>query len=165
MTDEELQQMRMLAAAATPGPWRWDGVDVQQLTDGGKGYPLDTYPDSSTVVIGQCDDCGNKRVAIMCSEDGAFIAASRTLVPNLLDEVGRLQKQLTPLDGSKCAVITGAQTFEKQIAERDRLRRVVEAAEALCDAASPPAPRDPVRYEEARRGLYAAVAEFREDRR
>ncbi len=55
----DLPLIEATARAATPGPWRSDGCDVVNLTDGGKGYPLDTYEDSKDVIIGRCPDCGS----------------------------------------------------------------------------------------------------------
>lgn len=93
VTRADLQRWKVLAVSATPGPWRYDGVDIDQLTDAGKGYPLDAYPDSHTVVVGKCE-CGNLNVAIMRRDDAAFIAESRVAVPALIAEVERLRAAL-----------------------------------------------------------------------
>ncbi len=81
-------KLRKLAEAATPGPWAVKMGDIVQLTDAGKGYPLDMYPDSADIAS-RCD-CGNGgRIA---DNNSAFIAAaSPDRVIALLDEIERLQ--------------------------------------------------------------------------
>lgn len=89
MTDDDFKRLRDLASAATPGPWKFDGIDIFQLTDAGKGYPLDRYEDSRDVAVGRCQTCGTRDDAIE-DVDAAFIAAARSAVPALLDEIERL---------------------------------------------------------------------------
>lgn len=88
MSDEEIKRLRELCDAATPGPWKAQFRAIEQLTDAGKGYPLDVYPDSVTITPAQCDECGLP--FSMAEADRVFIAASRTLVPQLLAEVERM---------------------------------------------------------------------------
>lgn len=90
----DLKPLRALADAATPGPWRDDGSDIVQLTDAGKGYPLDYYPDSKDVAIGKCPTCGNTDVGIQRQEDAAFVAAARGAVPALITGVEQLHEQV-----------------------------------------------------------------------
>ena len=103
---------------------------VGEIVEGGLVAALDALGDPRTVA----EWVSNTETA----DDAAFIATSRTLVPKLLDEVERLQKQLTPLDGSECSVITGARTFEKQIIERDKLRAREARLVELCRMAGVP---------------------------
>ena len=84
---------REIIAAATAGPWRVDGVDIDQLTDGGKGYPLDTYPDSAEVAVGRCEDCGSYKPGIQRGEDARFIAAAREGWEQALDRVDELERE------------------------------------------------------------------------
>jgi predicted nucleic acid-binding Zn-ribbon protein len=94
MTNEDLDKLRSISDAATPGPWRYDGIDIVQLTDSGKGYPLDYYPDSKDVAIGKCSTCGSTDVGIQRRDDAAFIAAARSAVPALIDEIELLREQV-----------------------------------------------------------------------
>jgi hypothetical protein len=70
MTEQELQAIEALAAAATPGPWTV--VDEDYL--------------KPTIIGG--DNVGDGYV--IRSADAAFIAAARTDVPALVAEVRRL---------------------------------------------------------------------------
>lgn len=86
------QTLRALAEAATPGPWKTDGDDLVNLTDSGKGYPIDRYPDSVDIIIGQCPDCGDRGVGIMQESNAAYIAAVHPgAVLALLDEIEQLR--------------------------------------------------------------------------
>ncbi len=80
MTPDELDEAERLANAATEGPWRVAGSDgiygpcpiVAAVT-----VPPDTTP-----------------LVYVTTEDAAFIAAARTLVPALIAEVRRLAREL-----------------------------------------------------------------------
>lgn len=88
MTDHK--KLRELAEKATPGPWKFDGYDVYQLTDSGQGYPLDRYPDSADIVIPQCEACGNR--IPFDDKNAAFIAAaSPDVLIALLDHIAALE--------------------------------------------------------------------------
>lgn len=112
----DTKRLREIAQAATPGPWRLDGIDVVQLTDSGKGYPLDYYPDSAEIVNGQCSSCGDRNVAFSRLEDAAFIAAANPqTVVALLDEIERLHR-------SRAEAVTDIVTDDRAIARlRDAL--------------------------------------------
>lgn len=85
-------KLRALAEAATPGPWRY-GIDIDQLSDGGSGYPLDYYPDCRTVVEISCRECGER--SDITEADAAFIAAANpATVIALLDEIDTLRRFL-----------------------------------------------------------------------
>jgi hypothetical protein len=79
MTDEELQQARRIAEAATPGPWE----------------PLQFRSSSEvarrSLVMSRAVPAAVTVSAQSTAEDAEFIAASRALVPQLLDEVERLR--------------------------------------------------------------------------
>lgn len=86
--------LRALAAAASPGPWRLDGTDIDQLTDGGAGYPLNVYPDSKTIVVGRCEDCGSYDSGIQSQADAAYIAAiSPPVLLQLLDTLDAVTRE------------------------------------------------------------------------
>jgi hypothetical protein len=75
MTEQELQAIEALAAAATPGPWRAE-------TD---------YRDDTTVLYTAVHEGEGWVVAEgTLVHDAAFIAAARTAVPALVAEVRRL---------------------------------------------------------------------------
>ena len=77
MTDKRLAELRALSEAATPGPW---AVDIQT-------------PDLAAN-IGNAE----KGVCAVTKEGGhgdiAFIAASRTAIPELLDEIQELREEV-----------------------------------------------------------------------
>ena len=70
MTQEEIDRLRSLCAAATLGPWDWDEGDNAI-------YRLETM-----------ENIGFSPYAA----DAAFIAAAREAIPALLDEVEKAQK-------------------------------------------------------------------------
>jgi hypothetical protein len=77
MTQQELDALKALADAATPGPW-------EEVAESGEWWMTTaTDEDGSLYVI---PDTANMNQA-----DVDFIAASRTAVPALLAEVERLQ--------------------------------------------------------------------------
>lgn len=83
MTEEELDHLRALCDAATPGPWE-DGTAMccpdMGWVDGpkGKGTICPVYEAA-------------KRTHTLDSNDAAFIAAARTALPALIEEVKRLR--------------------------------------------------------------------------
>jgi hypothetical protein len=90
VTNDELKEWRRLEAAASPGPWEYDGQHYEITTPKGEWYWLimsecRSAPDQTC----QADEYGHKY-------DGnfAFIAAARTAVPVLLAELARLQAEL-----------------------------------------------------------------------
>ena len=82
MSDERLAELRALSDAATPGPW---AINLQS-------------PDLAAN-IGNAE----KWVCAVTQEGGHgdidFIAASRTAIPELLDEIKRLRECLSNIDG------------------------------------------------------------------
>lgn len=80
VTDDDLEKIRAITSGATPGPWR--------------------ASPSRTGVVSAADDwwvCTVNRVTPVL--DVEFIAASRTAVPALLDEVNRLREENRILTG------------------------------------------------------------------
>lgn len=103
MDEDELRAAKALVDSATPGPWRQDGDD--RVCNGRCGDPV-AYHEGSC-----CDhrgvgcymehhrDCITvARTEDSPADDAAFIAASRTLVPRLLDEVDRLLARVRELE-------------------------------------------------------------------
>lgn len=88
MTDEDLDAAKALEAAATPGPWRFELGDY----DKSRGHTL-----SATSVTESWTRNPLLVSHLFGPQDAAnyaFIAASRTLVPQLLAEIERLQALL-----------------------------------------------------------------------
>jgi hypothetical protein len=79
VTDEKTKRLRALCEAATPGPWTHD-------YDGEQGYAVRGPSDGQTVCIGY-------------EEDAAFIAAARTALPEVIDELERLRARILELEG------------------------------------------------------------------
>jgi hypothetical protein len=108
MTDEQLAEWQRLADAATPGPWRYRGIYVG--TDAG----------------------------LVASAElplhAAFIAASRTAVPALIEEVERLRdeivtKELQRLNWEEAAGWRERERDEARV-EVERLRKLLEERDA-----------------------------------
>lgn len=78
MDSNEIARLRELCAKATPGPWRHEQYGTAPC------YGLRSTPLHLVVTV-QGED------------DAAFIAAARTALPALLDDVERLQGELAPL--------------------------------------------------------------------
>lgn len=104
LTDEELDQLEELAAAATPGPWYMRLLDdkdamglvaVSTVPDIGRGerWPHFDYHEIVAATLVQQPryvDPADER----WDENARFIAAARQAVPLLVDEVRRLRAQL-----------------------------------------------------------------------
>ncbi len=89
MTPAQLEELKKLCAAATPGPWR------------SESYGGETGCVSEIYTIATGDD-GDRENA-MTKETASFIAAARTAVPELIAEVERLRgliKQTEFVDGN-----------------------------------------------------------------
>lgn len=74
----DIEKLRALLAAATPGPWK-----ASIYYDDGQPSGVDVESESGSV----CDVRGRQ----LATEDAAFIAASRDALPALLAEVERLR--------------------------------------------------------------------------
>lgn len=108
MTDEQLNEIESLAAAATPGPWRQDRWSVW----------ADQY--GPTV----------SRARAMNLADAAFIAASRSAVPALIAEVRGLQKKIAEFQYWRNFWRNHAETHERMWRETEELRQA-ERQEAI----------------------------------
>ncbi|OKI47273.1 hypothetical protein [Micromonospora sp. CB01531] len=160
MTTNDIDAIRKLAAAATEGPWFYNSYSA--VLAGPKVQPheewLDTTGEHSLERHGNCEACGpDRRGCLLFSEDykrdpivahvpahhgdtavgervadAEFIAAARTVVPALCDEIEQLR------DSFKCA-------HEDRLAralERDRTT-AVDQAELGADWPEPVRPGDP----------------------
>jgi hypothetical protein len=94
--------LRALAKKATPGPWRyWLGGPIDQMTDCGKGYALDVYPDSKPIVLDRFTVEQDSVRPIPRDEDAEFIAAcSPDVVLALLDALERAEAALSSINAA-----------------------------------------------------------------
>lgn len=102
ITAERLAEIEALAAAASPGPWAvtsWDLKGVMPLLWAADALPTDQRGPFAHISAND-------------SRDAAFIAAARTVVPELLVEVRRLNGQVEQV---------AAETRESIAQEFDRL--------------------------------------------
>jgi hypothetical protein len=129
LTYEELAAMRARVEAATPGPWRstWDEIKS----------PPERYDDDEVAVESAATALsgdGNelKRMVVGTTyydgvnlairrPDAAFIAAARTDIPRLLDEVERLRALVTQLDS---AVFTLSERVANQLCDAGEVERL-----------------------------------------
>lgn len=88
-----LLALRELHEKATPGPWRLSCGDVEQLSDGGSGYPLDFYPDCVTIIESGDDYQGDRKE----SDVEAMVAAYNAL-PALLAIAGAAKAHIEFVD-------------------------------------------------------------------
>lgn len=112
MTDEQLAAIRERCEAATEGPW-------EKLTEQVAGMWRETR-----VVHADFDICAD-----VCIGDAEFIAAARTDVPALLDEVERLRMDLG---------LFRSENDDLRV-ENERLRKVCQQFFALFPPGSPDA--------------------------
>lgn len=104
MTPERLAEIRTRAEAATPGPWE------------AEDYSTDPGDEGSCITAGEPGTMRQRAVAYAidypwttpesCAADATFIAAARTVVPELVTEVERLQARVGSCDGG-CNYETG----------------------------------------------------------
>lgn len=135
MTSAERQQLRATCAAATPGPWFLayatvhDGPRTREYMRVEREIP-DDAPEEAYDALPNTAICHVPVIAgdtptTQGAHDGEFIAAARTAVPRLLDEVDRLQV----LAADRWALKAFRDTVEEAealIKERTRLRTEVD---------------------------------------
>ena len=85
MTQQELDALKALADAATPGPW-----EVEHHS----GILVDGVPSTCAVLTSQEYDMASFGDDLQGYFDAAFIAAARAAVPALIAEVERLREEL-----------------------------------------------------------------------
>lgn len=133
LTDEELKAARALVEAATPGEWNvqewrhWADPSKRNFTV--QYTATDRFNEGAKFALATVELYGYSETG-STEANAAFIAASRTLVPKLLDEVERLQ-----------ACLKGYRPFAMRAAdvladEADVLvhRKVVDTRSPLADA-------------------------------
>lgn len=109
LTDVELAAIRERVERATDGPWWPHKINLPGLRDEGD-WIIDSGP--TFIASTQIDSERGER-------DAEFLAAARTDVPALLDEVGRMRAQVTSLTET---VLATAGDLHGAEAEAERLR-------------------------------------------
>ena len=126
ITDDEIKAARALCEAATPGPWtaRFDEYVIGDNVSARVSIRNDdgAWVDSERTIVNES-----------MRGDAAFIAASRTLVPRLLDEVERLKaaqvKHEVEIYSARCARYPENLTWRYELALR--LKAAGNHAEAI----------------------------------
>lgn len=99
ITPEELAELRELCEKATPGPWEVDRVACTHVQSGRRGVA------STGGYSTNLEDW--EKVKDENEDNAKLIAASRTALPRLLDEVERLRKVVDQaIEGSQVGVKT-----------------------------------------------------------
>jgi hypothetical protein len=98
MQDELIQQARELCEKATPGPWEWICDDPAFLTLGKSGAEQEYHVLSAW----KCESCQKTGLNCLWPEkyDAAFIARSRTLIPELCDALDKAEEQIESIHRS-----------------------------------------------------------------
>ncbi|WP_347042040.1 hypothetical protein [Brachybacterium nesterenkovii] len=98
MTPDEMTRLRALADAATPGPWEFQPWSTCPLPSG-------DYKESILLANAAHD---GEIVRELGNQDGDFIAAARTAVPDLLDEVEALRARIDKVRAEHGELVFGA---------------------------------------------------------
>ena len=92
-----ITEARELCEKATQGPWEWTVSD---------DFGSEIEAENLKGVIGLEDDypgypeCGEHLIMNLSKADAAFIARSRTLIPELCDALEKAQKRIKLLEGA-----------------------------------------------------------------
>lgn len=108
MTPEQRAELRRLCEEATEGPWEWVIEDESMLSLGTEGIVME----NTVLWCNRCDSCIKYvreqperfdawRCGMPNKINSDFIAASRTALPALLDEVERLEAEIERLKKEK----------------------------------------------------------------
>lgn len=94
MNREQLEEVRKRASKATPGPWRIVLDDSESATTVWQRCESTLHPEDDSEQLGVYDECcidgGLHSEPFYREADAEFVAAARTDVPALLDEIDRL---------------------------------------------------------------------------
>jgi hypothetical protein len=96
---DRIAEIEARADAATKGPWQaYLGRSIDQLTDGGHGYPMNVYSDSATIVAqGEWESLPP---GFQHENDALFCAAARSDVPALCAALKVACEAIERLDGN-----------------------------------------------------------------
>jgi hypothetical protein len=129
MTDE-IARLRELLAKATPGPWRNEGGgDIGQLTDGGKGYPLNYYPDSIDVLELRCDGDCRGCPGWHSGHDVELACEAVNALPALLDRLEAAERERDLAIAHDLHPYPTAHAYEKVCVALETAKKRAEAAE------------------------------------
>lgn len=151
LTDEELAAIETRAEKATPGPWRWEYPNLEELRiddpdiregDVTPYLVTDGVPDADPVL----DDICDPMVGI---EDAAFIAHARQDIPRLLAEVRRLRARNHEIQ----------ERADKRYAELEKQWRGWQECLARADKMLKAAGPDVVLHSAAERALVASLVQ------
>lgn len=121
----DLAAIRARAEKATPGPWNHGG----SASDATNGYTDEWVWEGTGHPIGD-PDAPDTRICSASAADASFIAHARTDIPALLEEVERLQDEITLAKG--CLVSIQSHPIRKRLdyalAEMLRLRGLIRNA-------------------------------------
>lgn len=134
LTETQLADIRARSGAATSAPWSADTA-----TDGRTGG-VRAWVTASSVSLGRITVAFVDGQTTPNPENAAFIAAARTDVPLLLDEVAALSRQVADLEGILRDMQIDSHAFERGVrqgAEGERAA-VLETLEALLAAGPHP---------------------------
>jgi hypothetical protein len=121
VTDQDLEQWAKLSAKATPGPWQPCGAQPEAVCACGLIWSI---PFDRPVAAWHSEDGHSGR-----SQDVLFIAAARTAVPGLIDEVKKLRTEIERLS-NVYAVASSLRMFPVPFDDHQRLMDAVDAARA-----------------------------------
>lgn len=135
ITDDEIKSARALCDAATPGPWKHvRGPAARDVLYDANGREL-LFTSNEYYARADLEE-----------NDAAFIAAARTLVPRLLDEVEQARRELSEahdIANDQIRQRTNLAAFVEGEAWRmAALRAVLADAMALLDTVNPDYSRD-----------------------
>ncbi len=85
ISDDDLLEYERLAAQATPGPWENDGNGVGRTLDRDPWHVIVVGTETVGSAYMQHD------ILVLLSDDAAFIAAARSAVPAMAEEIRRLR--------------------------------------------------------------------------
>lgn len=135
----DIDKLRALCDAATPGPWEWNDGFLWNVEHDTGVLSHSHIPEDNA-----CQECSAGTRWPISDENKAFIAAARAAVPELLDEITRLRETLA--HSCTCSLADGAapalrheESCELRIAKTKRidpalaLSRFAAAMDALTE--------------------------------
>lgn len=131
LSADELAELERLCEAATVGPWVSQNDAIpwrprQRSPFSSMGASV-CGADGSYVVEGGLQDEQGGAVGVLCNEDAALIAASRTAMPHLLTDLRQARAELGRL---RAAVDIAERGWNNQVRYSDAYQKRAEQAEA-----------------------------------
>ena len=123
MTDL-ITEARELCGRATPGEWHWEGELL--LTDAEQFLVLKPYYDNDTDNVSTC----------VMPDDAAFIARSRTLIPELCDALEKARGNLDAVWARTEKSRTGCRCQNRRKEIYNKMTRNEEMAQMAFDGAT-----------------------------